>query len=408
MRTIFSILVMLCISLTASKAENGNKYKYGKFSQEEADMKVYPNDKNAEAVVLFDLGTSYFSKSDEGFKVIYERTTKIKVLSEAGVKYAEILIPYYQEGLIYERIFELEGTTYNYDGTTLTKTLLKEDNSYDEKINNFWKMKKVVMPDVKPGSVIEYKYKIVSEFIFNFRNWEFQWKIPVMYSRYIVKMIPFYEYAWVLQGNFQTLKRNSYVESGFEQQVGNVIYKNAVHEFSMTDIPAFNDEEYITSINDYITKIDFQLSKIHHYGGGVTDVMTTWEKMNKELLNYDDFGKYLTRAEKIGNKLPVIEQLKNKSDEEKFNTIIDYVKDNYSWNGIHGKYTSKSPANFEKEKTGNSSEINLFTVGLLRSAGLQAHPVLLSTRSNGKIKMDYPLLDAFNYVVLIADIDGGV
>ncbi len=403
MRSFFSTLILLCFVFTAIKAENINKYEYGRISQEEADMKEYPKDKNAEAVVLFDLGKSFFRSSDEGLDVIYERTTKIKVLSEAGVKYAEILIPYYQEGNSREQVYDLEGTVYNYDDVKIHKIALTAANSYDEKINNYWMLKKVVMPDVKPGSIFEYKYKISSPFKFNLRDWEFQWKIPVIYSQYIVKMVPFYEYAWSFQGNTQTLERNSVADT-YEHRIGPYTYKELIHDFSMTDIPAFNDEEFITSSNDYITKIDFQLAKVNHPSGGSTDVMTTWEKMNKELLDYPEFGKFITRAEKIGAKLPLITQLKGKSNEEKFNAVVDYVKDNYSWNEMTGKYISKSPANFVKEKTGNVADINLFTIGLLRSAGLKANPVLLSTRSHGKVKIDYPFMDAFNYVVIICEV----
>jgi hypothetical protein len=50
-----------------------------------------------------------------------------------------------------------------------------------------------------------------------------------------------------------------------------------------------------------------------------------------------------------------------------------------------------------KDKTGNVAEINLMLTAMLRYAGLNANPVLVSTRSNG-IAI-FPNRTAFNYVI---------
>jgi hypothetical protein len=95
-----------------------------------------------------------------------------------------------------------------------------------------------------------------------------------------------------------------------------------------------------------------------------------------------------------------------KSEKDKFNFILDYVKNNFSWNNIYGKYATKSPGKLIDEKHGNSADINLFTTGLLNSAGLVAYPVILSTRDNGKIYDKYPYSNFFNYVIISVKVDG--
>jgi hypothetical protein len=57
-----------------------------------------------------------------------------------------------------------------------------------------------------------------------------------------------------------------------------------------------------------------------------------------------------------------------------------------------------------KDKTGNVAEINLMLTAMLRYAGLNANPVLVSTRSNG-IAM-FPNRTAFNYVIAAVE-NGG-
>jgi hypothetical protein len=91
---------------------------------------------------------------------------------------------------------------------------------------------------------------------------------------------------------------------------------------------------------------------------------------------------------------------------ERFDFILNYVKANYNWNEFNSKYASKSPNDFIKDKTGNSANLNLFTIGLLNAAGIEAYPVLISTRENGKIKYDYPYSYFFNDVLVSAKIDG--
>lgn len=378
----------------------------GKICNEEYELKQYSQDKNAEALVLFDIGKSYFVRTESSFDVVFERTTRVKIFSEAGIKWAEVKIPFYQEGNIYENVYDLEAYSYNYENGHIIKTPVNLSNTFDEKISNYWNIKKFAIPNVKEGTIIEYKYKINSQYIFNLRDWEFQWKIPVLYSEYEVKMIPFYEYSWLLQGANKFDSQTSYVDKGLSRQFGPITFNDMVHKYIMKDVSAFDDEEYITSINDYIIKLDFQLSKINYFNGAKVDIITTWENMNKELLKHKDFGKYIEKSEKLATKLLNIDSLKLKTDKERFETVMEYVKGNYNWDKNIGKYTSKTPGKFVEERYGSCADINLFTIGLLNASGIVAKPVLISTRENGKIKYDYPFTHFFNYVIILANVGG--
>ncbi|MDD2798483.1 MAG: DUF3857 and transglutaminase domain-containing protein [Bacteroidales bacterium] len=404
MKKINVIFILILISYSNIFSQESVK-EFGKISIAEVEMSEYSKDKNADAVVLFDKGISRFVRTEYSFDVLYERTTRIKILSEAGVKWAQIEIPFYQEGEIYEKVTNIDAYSYNIENGGLNKTQLKISNTYDERMNNFWLKKKFAIPGVKVGSVIEYTYKIYSPYKFNFRDWEFQWKIPVIYSEYETQMIPFYEYTWLLQGANKFDSQKSYVDKGLSRQFGSINYQDMIYQYVMKDVPAFNSEEFISSINDYIIKIDFQLSKIYQYDGSKVDILTTWEDLVKDLIKDPEFGKYASKSEKLAAKLIDIPTLMQKSETERFNYVIDYVKHNYSWNKHLGKYVTKSPNKFVEEKNGNCADINLFAIGLLRSLGIDAHPVLISTRENGKIKTIYPFVQLFNYVVIVAKID---
>src|SRR5699024_5713261 len=195
--------VILCLPVIGQDFST----EYGKIGREEFELEQYALDPEAEAVVLFDKGRSRFEDRQGSFEVIFERETRLKILSEAGVKYAEIEIPYYQEGTIYERIYDLEAYTYNFEDGKIIKTPLDIANTYEVDINKFWKAKKFAIHNVKPGSIIEYKYRLRSPNVLSLRDWRFQWRITVDYSEYEVRMIPHYAYIYLLQG---TEKFDSY------------------------------------------------------------------------------------------------------------------------------------------------------------------------------------------------------
>lgn len=399
-------LVLLLLDIHAmSHAQNFNN-EFGKVGKDDLDLSSYSIDKSAEAAVISDVGSSYFERVNDSFDLIYERTTRLKIFKEAGIKWATIEIPYYQEGDIYEEVFDIEACTYNFVNGMFTRTYLDLKNSHEEKINQFWNIKKFVMPNVKEGSVIEYRYKVRSQFFFNLRNWKFQWKIPVIYSKYFTKMIPFYQYTWLLQGANKFDFQKSYLDEGIERQFGAVKFQDMDYEYVMKNIPAFNDEEFITSDDDYLIKLDFQLSKVTNQYGISQNVMTTWPEMIKDFIKDEDFGGYSRKSENMASKIFDLKSLSLLPTLQKFDSILNYVKSNYSWNKLTGIEASKSPKIFMKDKLGSDVEMNLFAVGLLNAAGIKASPVIISTRKNGKIKYDYPFAHFFNYVLILADIDG--
>lgn len=401
------ILLLGCL-LLANLILSAQQYshEFENVSLEELKMDSYAPDKSAGAVVLLDIGHSDFVTTDEGFEVLFERQTRIKILNESGLRWAEVEIPIYREGEIFEAIRDLEAYTCNLENGQKTVQKLTKADSHDERINEFWVVRKFALPDVKPGTVIEYRYKIYSQYLFNLRDWEFQWKIPVIYSSYRVKMIPFYEYSWLLQGASKFDDQKSYVDPGIERHFAGLTFQNMVHEYTMKNLPAFGEEEYISSFQDYVIKLDFQLAKVNSVEGTSREIMTTWPELVKNLLKATEFGKYVKKSEKAAEDLINLPYLSTLPPKARVDSIISIVKANFNWNGMSSKYAGKTVSDLIKDKYGNSADINLLTVGLLNAAGIKAYPIILSTRQNGKIKADYPFVSFFNYVIIGIESEG--
>ncbi len=400
MKLIFTMLGLLVF--LAAQSQKVEK-TFGQLSHDEIKMSSSVIDPEAKAVVLFDKGKSLFFETDNGFNIQFTKHKRIKIFDKSATEYAEISIPYYKDGYNKTEVVEsIEATTYNFLNGKLIRKKLEPSSIYEEQVSERWFNKKFIFPDVQDGSILEYRYVLESPFHFNLPDWTFQSKIPTIYSEYEVRMIPFYEYVYLVQGISKFDLQESVADNN-KKIFSRIEYQDYIHRYALKNIPSFKDESYITSINDYITKIDFQLSKINYPSGGSSDIISSWPELNKALLKHEKFGKYLKnctgRAKKILEEL----DLTNLSKEEQGKKIIEYIKNHFEWNGYYGKYTSQSAKDFITNKKGNVADINLFLISMLNAAGIEATPLILSTRDHGKIHVKYPFDKFTNYVVVLVE-----
>ncbi len=360
---------------------------------------------DAPAVILFDKAEAKFIRETDGFVIHFKRHKRVKIFNEAAFQYGEVSIPLYQNERDMETISNIQATTYYYNGKTIEKTELDPQNVYKEPINKYWYQKKFALPNLQEGCVIDYTYTVCSPYMFQLPDWEFQSDIPTIYSEYTTYMIPFYSYRYRAQGfsNFDVFNKE---DAGFERDFLNTKFKDLKITFALKNISSFKDESFISSKEDYIKKIDFQLYEYNSPYGVTTKVMTDWPGLTKEFLDYTTFGKYIKKAEKIGTK--EFSHLASLSQDEQIDAVLDYIKSNYKPNGIINKYASKSIKEFTNQKTGNTANINLLALGILKSLGINAKPVLISTRDHGKVTDSFPFSDLFNNVLIFIETDDKV
>jgi len=137
-------------------------------------MKECDFDKKAEAVVLLDDAELDFIDDVE-----MTRRVRIKILSDKGLDRANIHLVYRSEKNEQD-IKGLEAQTYNLDAAgNIVVTKVEKSLIYEKKLNKKQKEKVFTFPEVKVGSVIEYKYKKTG---LGLIDWYFQETIPVKFS----------------------------------------------------------------------------------------------------------------------------------------------------------------------------------------------------------------------------------
>jgi len=392
------LTVILISNLLIS--QNEPTFTFGEISTDEMNQTHCSFDSLAEAVVLCDIGESKFVRARDGFNIKFKRHKRVKIFKEAGRDEGTVKIPYYidSDGRS-EKVEFIRAITYNSENGSINQLELEEENIFDEKINENWRQKKFICPNVQEGSIVEFVYIVQTPFIFNLNDWEFQTSIPTEYSQYKVFMIPFYDYVHLGQGIEEWDVQNSEEGSDVFNDYG-VEYNYYIHTFGLNNIESFKDESFITSRNDYIKKLDFQLATINNLDGSSDDIMTTWKDQRERLMDHFDFGRYMTRSQNPAKKILKEElSLEGLEEEFKIEKIINYVKTSFIWNRNQSKYASQSPKELQTSKSGNSADLNLFLITLLNEAGIKANPMILSTRENGRLNMSYPLASSTNYVV---------
>lgn len=414
-------ITVFMLGVTAMYSQDLSAVKFGKISEADFKNKVYQIDTGASAVVLADIGHTQIKGNDKGsVSLEFRYHRRIHVLRNSGYDIATVEIPLYKDGDDEEQLKDLKAVTYNLEGSKIAETKLNVKNSvFSERIDRNRVIKKFTFPNLKEGSIIEYEYKLVSDFLFNLQPWNFQSKVPQLWTQYTVSMPQFLDYVMIEQGNLPFLIRNQTSRQGnYMIAITKEVYGGkteterlditcTVTDFvwAMKDVPAFDNEPYITTPRNYIAKLEFQLAG---YLPPFMEqkIMTTWPDMTKRLLSKGNFGGQLT-----GNDYwmaPTLDPLLKGSmtQTQKAQKIYSYIRDNYACTGYSQLFADVPLGKIVDKKRGGVAELNLLLVSMLRGAGLQADPVILSTRPHGIVSEEYPVFHQFNYVICQVNADG--
>jgi hypothetical protein len=420
MRTLVLCLIAGTIHFTASAQKP--TIKFGDVSKEQVLMTSYDKDSTASAVILADYGTSVVSyRQNIGFSLDFERITRIKILRKEGLSWADFTVELYKRGADDEKLSGLKAVTYNMEGGKVVETKLKNDGIFRENYDANHDLIKATCPNVKEGSVIEITYKVNSPFLFNFQDWSFQSTIPTIMSEYRAQIPEYFSYDKYMQGYIpldisdETRDANSIRLTSIERTTSRynvqstastdqIDYQDFKYRWVANNVPAFKAEPYMTSANDYISKINFELSYIKYPNEPVKQIMGSWTDINKTMAEDESFG-----GEVTGNGFlkKTVEEITAgiASAEDKIAAINNYVKQNVSWDGNQRMFPSSPMRKILDNKKGNSADINLMVASMLEKAGIEVFPVLLSTRTHGLLRTSAPVVSQFNYVICLAKVN---
>ncbi|KAF2509897.1 DUF3857 domain-containing protein [Flavobacterium foetidum] len=413
---LFSLTVLVLI---ISKV-HAQEFKLGKVSIAELEQKMHPKDSSAAAAILYKKGYSKIEYNEtDGFVLNTEVETRIKIYKNDGYEYANQVVPYYFDGNVRETVSFSDAYTYNIVNGKVEKVKVKSDGVFDETVNKYRGRKKLTFPNVKEGSILEYKYNVRTKNISWMPDWEFQEEVPVNYSQFTTHVPEYYVFNIRQKGyifpkstvekinksiTFTEKERSNGGVTQTSYNTSKVDYIETRTTYLLENIPAMKSEDFVNNINNYRSSLEQELSVIKYPNAPVKVLSHDWESVAKTIYDYDSFGAELNKSGYFEDELkPLLANAK--SDDEKILVVLNFAKSKVKWNDFMGYSCEKGVKKAYKEKSGNIGDINLMLTAMLRFAGLNASPVLVSTRSNG-ISI-FPNRTAFNYVIAAADTPNG-
>jgi len=410
MKALFNALLFLLLTACLSvSAQDKPDSKFGKITA--ADFELAKDvDTSAGAVLVSDLGVAEFQDGKDGHLTIaYTYYLRYKIIDKRGFDAATQYIQLEKYKDNEEKLVKLQAATYNLENGSIVTTPLEESSVFTDKLSENISNKKFTLPAVKEGSVIEIAYSVRSDFFQYIRPWSFQGRYPVLWSDYTVRIPEFFNYTFISQGfqPFHIRKQEKSYKSYYILFDGASLSINTnviSTRWVMKNVPPIKAENFITSMGNYVASLQFQLAETKP-PYEERNYRTEWQALISQLLNYERFGLYLDNANVWLNN--DMHQVVKSSDAklEKAKKIFTYVRDNFSCIDYSAMYMSGSLKDVVRTRKGNVADLNLLLVAMLRHEDINAEPVVLSTRDHGYPYEEYPLLDRFNYVIAVANID---
>lgn len=419
-RYVFAVVFFVA----AASSVTAQQFEPGKVTKAELLQEKHAIEPSAEAAVLYRKGLTYLDFDNNGqWVIVTEVTSKIKIYTKEGYRYATVEVPYYTGVKGEEKVEFSNVITYNLANDKVEKTRLTDEGKFTEGAEKKWKIKKITLPAVKEGSVIEYKYTITSPYLTTLPVCYFQQAIPVDNVEHGINIPQYFAYNRILSPYFPIKEKQERVEmtrhfsnsnpkgaygksnSVLQTQTGEISFYETRKMYTAQNIPSLSDELYVDNIKNYTAYVKHELASTQFPNAPKKEYASDWLSVTKSIYNQEDFGKEMSYTSYFEKDLEAALNGVVKRDEV-IKTIFSFVQNRMAWNGNYGYACKDGVKNAYAGKSGNVAEINLMLIAMLRYAGLNANPIVLSTRENGHV--GFINRDGFNYVIAGVEAQKGI
>lgn len=366
-----TIAACLCLQSLYSQTIVG---RWGKASEEDLNAIQYTFAPEADALVLFDLGKWMPQDLSTGSARLVHHY-HIKILSEEGLRKATQVIRFKKgeriAGLRAQRLWTIDGKK--------KKQSFPVGNLPDSTLSADSLCKAFTFPEVKVGDILEVRYSLITPSGDVLRPWFFQTDIPTKYSEVsLYAFSPMVFRTQTLPQDFIASSRNKWIR-----------------RYS----PAITQDPYLLNPNDQRLQVRFQLLPY-----GSISSKEEWNDLSYAL----EIGTVTEVEENVLRALGSLATSLTRTavtEEEKVANIVRHVQKYLRWNGTYSTSVSDDPGTIYRNRTGNSTDINMLMFLLLESAGLSPSRVFISTRDHGQLLKE-AFWGQFNHMIVRVQADG--
>ncbi|MBL4604508.1 MAG: DUF3857 domain-containing protein [Flavobacteriaceae bacterium] len=409
------IVFLLMTGICFSQSGDLGSFKLGQTTIKEVKMKVYDKDSTAVAVVLLEKGNTYHDESGRNLNLITDYYVRIKILKKEGFAKATVTVPWYKK----EKIKDLRGVTYSLSETgAMIANKMQEASVFRKKINKNFSEVRFTLPNIKVGSVIEYRYSLHSEYYENLNDWVFQSDIPKVESRYDSSILANWKYNIRLNGYLKLDIDNPSVKKLCVSIPGLGGGQCIKLSYAMFNVPAFKKEKHLSSRKNYTARLIFDLisftgqeykESANSYSQSTTKEVVkkytnTWKDVDG-FFKKDVFKSQLSKSKFLKKELP--SKIINETNKyQQANLTFNFIQKHFNWNNYYWPKDKLNVKESYQEKTGSIVAINISLYNALQALDIESYVTILSTRGNGFVTELFPVINDFNYVIVKVIING--
>lgn len=343
-----------------------------------------------------------FTEEGTRISMIADYVVMVKVFSDDPIEMAEaslVGIPFYAANNI-ERVLLIEGITHNQDGS---RSYLDPQSIRTVDLNPRYRIVEFEMPDVRKGSVLEYRYRLERRYIEELPDFYFSERVPTREALFFMQNSDFIRYDVIDENITFDLE---YSEARIDTSSVPLIFTYNrpdpvfMQRWRATSIPALDATAYISSIDDIRGKLKFQISE---FGAPRQPLENSWEFVAAQILRHnnpyhftDAFPALAEAGRTIAAEAPSLYAARD--------SIFSYVNSRSQYNGQPAVFAERGLQHVLQNQLSNQAEINLTLLAMLRGAGINAQPLYLSGRELGRINKSFPSLFQFNRLMIYAEI----
>jgi hypothetical protein len=238
-----ALLLFLCLSWASDSLFAGGFSQAQGFrppTPEELAMKGVPGDDGAEAVILD------WVRVDDDQASVSSEYLRIKIFTEAGVKHSDVELPYMPAYPVKGKIDDISARTIRPDGTIVPFDGKVYDKVLFKARRESVRAKAFTLTDVKPGSIIEYRFirRWAPALLFN-THWGVQRDIPIVHAHFTLQ-------PYDSKGDYGSFFTYMGLPAGVvPTKVGKIF------ELDITNMPAVRTEAFMPPEQQVRAKVDF-------------------------------------------------------------------------------------------------------------------------------------------------------
>ncbi|HEX6334875.1 MAG TPA: DUF3857 domain-containing protein [Flavisolibacter sp.] len=408
-------LLLLAGFLTAAAQKQSPFAKFGKISVADLEKKQYEIDPAARAVVLSDIGHVSFEGNSEGwFASVFRRHRVVHILDKKAAGLAALEIALTTVGKDDERIDAFRLVTYHLRDGKITETKLDKASLVREPVDEHTAVYRFAAPAVEAGCIVELEYTVVSDFYRDVRPWFFQdAQMPVLWSEFRFALPQFFNYRFFPGGYHPTFitdrrelrstfimteAKTSTLLTSADMERNRFEATVTEHRWVVKDAPPLKADVFVAAPAGNLARMEVQFLS-HREPFDTDDLRLTWKQVINELNEDPGFGKMLSTFDVVMPQELNAALRGETTPAAKAKVVYEWLRDRMQCEDHNSIYALNPLRTVLKRNKGNVAEINLLLTGMLRLAGLDAHPVILGTRSSGKLHEEFPGLSLCNYVI---------